>query len=257
MKAAAESWAACQEDSVEMNATCDSIAQAELEEISGSMSVWTDEVAEKVKALGVAMLESQEIVLHKLQAILLETLTDALNCSDAVLDKLAEKAQQTSDGFMPNATMGPRNVSDKECRIVWGLARYYCKVHTKDLNETETEDLSDSLSTDLGTAGISGVRPPWATSCGHHRQLCRAGGARDDQHSYHHYHCDEHGIHIYIPHDQCLFHFKHSTFCLAVVLDCTLRRAALDAPLPGAWLSDAEAEIFGNRGDMYSACFSW
>ena len=38
----------------------------------------------------------------KLQAILLETLTDALDCSDAVLDKLAEKAQQTSDGFMPH-----------------------------------------------------------------------------------------------------------------------------------------------------------
>ncbi|CAE7398033.1 gcy-35, partial [Symbiodinium sp. CCMP2456] len=111
-----------------------------------------------VKALGAAMLEGREIVLRKLQAILLETLTDALNCSDAVLDKLAEKAQQTSDGFMPNATMGPRNVSDKECRIVWGLARYYCKVHTKDLNETETEDLSDSLGTDLGTTDISGVR---------------------------------------------------------------------------------------------------
>mmetsp|Transcript_96615 Transcript_96615/g.134008 ORF Transcript_96615/g.134008 Transcript_96615/m.134008 type:complete len:840 (-) Transcript_96615:334-2853(-) len=158
MKAAAESWAACQEDSVEVNATCDSIAQAELEEISGSMSIWTDEVAEKVKALGEAMLEGREIVLRKLQAILLETLTDALDCSDAVLDKLAEKAQQTSDGFMPNATMGPRNVSNKECRIVWGLARYYCKVHTKDLNETETEDLSDSLGTDLGTTDISGDR---------------------------------------------------------------------------------------------------
>ncbi|CAE7839821.1 unnamed protein product [Symbiodinium sp. CCMP2592] len=158
MKAAAESWAACQEDSAEVNATCDSIAQAELEEISGSMSIWTEEVAAKVKALGEAMLEGREIVLRKLHAILLETLTDALNCSDAVLDKLAEKAQQTSDGFMPNATMGPRNVSNKECRIVWGLARYYCKVHTKDLNETETEDLSDSLGTDLGTTDISGVR---------------------------------------------------------------------------------------------------
>ena len=54
--------------------------------------------------------------------------------------------------------MGPRNVSNKECRIVWGLARYYCKVHTKDLNETETEDLSDSLGTDLGTTDISGDR---------------------------------------------------------------------------------------------------
>ncbi|CAE7813551.1 gcy-35 [Symbiodinium necroappetens] len=100
------------------------------------------------------MLEGREIVLRKLQAILLETLTDALNCSDAVLDKLAEKAQQTSDGFMPNATMGPRNVSHKECKIVWGLARYYCKVHTKDLNETETEDLSDSLGAEVGTTDI-------------------------------------------------------------------------------------------------------
>ena len=50
--------------------------------------------------------------------------------------------------------MGPRNVSHKECKIVWGLARYYCKVHTKDLNETETEDLSDSLGTEVGTTDI-------------------------------------------------------------------------------------------------------
>ncbi|CAE7278849.1 gcy-35 [Symbiodinium natans] len=155
MKSAAEVWAACQEDSAEVNATCDALAQAELEEISGSTSVWTAEVAEKVKALGEAMLEGREIVLRKLQAILLEVLTDALDCSDAVLDKLAQKAQQTSDGFMPNASMGPRNVSHKECRIVWGLARYFCKVHTKDLNETETDDLSETLSTDLGTTDIS------------------------------------------------------------------------------------------------------
>ena len=44
--------------------------------------------------------------------------------------------------------MGPRNVSNRECRVVWGLSRYYCKVETKDLNETETEELSDTLSTD-------------------------------------------------------------------------------------------------------------
>ena len=147
MKAAAESWAACQEDSVEVNATCDSIAQSELEEISGSMSVWTEEVAKKVKALGEAMLEGREIVLCKLQAILLESSAR----------QARRKSPADSDGFMPNATMGPPNVSDKECRIVLGLARYYCKVHTKDLTETETEDLSDSLSTDLGTTDISGV----------------------------------------------------------------------------------------------------
>ena len=75
-------------------------------------------------------------------------MTGALNCSDAVLHKLADKAQQTSDGFMPTASMRPRNVSDKDSRIVWGLARYYCKVHTK---------LSDSLSTDHETTDISGV----------------------------------------------------------------------------------------------------
>ena len=73
MKAAAESWAACQEDSVEVNATCDSIARAELEGIGGSMSVWTVEEAEKVKALCEAMLEGRAVLLRKLPAILLET----------------------------------------------------------------------------------------------------------------------------------------------------------------------------------------
>ena len=73
MKAAAESWVACQEDSVEVNATCDSIARAELEEMGGSMSVWTVEEAEKVKALGEAMLEGRAVLLRKLHAILLET----------------------------------------------------------------------------------------------------------------------------------------------------------------------------------------
>ncbi|CAJ1397143.1 unnamed protein product [Effrenium voratum] len=156
MKAAAETWAACQEQSAEANATCNSIAQAALEDISGSAEAWTEEAAEKVLELGQAMLEGKEIVLRKLHTILLESLTDALECSDAVLDKLADRAQQTSDGFMPNSTMGMgRNVSNKECKIVWGLARYTCRVHTKDLNETETDDLSDVLSTDLGTTNIN------------------------------------------------------------------------------------------------------
>ncbi|CAJ1348632.1 unnamed protein product [Effrenium voratum] len=156
MKAAAETWAACQEQSAEANATCNSIAQAALEDISGSAEAWTEEAAEKVLELGQAMLEGKEIVLRKLHTILLEILTDALECSDAVLDKLADRAQQTSDGFMPNSTMGMgRNVSNKECKIVWGLARYTCRVHTKDLNETETDDLSDVLSTDLGTTNIN------------------------------------------------------------------------------------------------------
>ncbi|CAE7700445.1 unnamed protein product, partial [Symbiodinium pilosum] len=101
MKSAAETWAACQEGSTGENATCDAKAQAELEEISGSTEVWTADVALKVKELGQAMLEGKEIVLRKLHAILLEILTDALNCSDDVLDKIAERAQQTSDGYMP------------------------------------------------------------------------------------------------------------------------------------------------------------
>ena len=58
-------------------------------------------------------------------------------------------------GRMLRNASAPRNVSNKECRIVWGLARYKCKIQTPDLNDTETDEVSELLSTDLLTTNIN------------------------------------------------------------------------------------------------------
>jgi len=158
-RAAAERWAACQEFSTTAdNATCIALAEAEYADIAGGDDLWTEEVWAKVKELGEAMMEGREIFVRTLQAILIEALTDALECSDAALDAILEKINQTSEGFKPNASMGPRNITNKECKIVWGLARYKCKLDTEDLDVNETAELSDSVSGDLASTVISGGR---------------------------------------------------------------------------------------------------
>ena len=47
LRAAAETYAACQEASEEVNATCISEAKAELEELSGSTEIWTQDIASR------------------------------------------------------------------------------------------------------------------------------------------------------------------------------------------------------------------
>lgn len=155
LKAAAETWAACQENSTGVNETCKTLAQATLEELSGSMEIWTEEVAAKVEELANAFLEGRDLVIRKLKQLAFEAITDLLNCSDgSFLDDLIDKVQNISDHFK-NGTRPPRNITDKLCRVSWGSARFLCKIHTEDLPEEEMTELSDELAEELSTADLS------------------------------------------------------------------------------------------------------
>eukprot|EP00913_Durusdinium_trenchii_P010399 g9750.t1 len=149
-------------------------AQATLEELSGSMEIWTEEVAAKVEELANAFLEGRDLVIRKLKQLAFEAITDLLNCSDgSFLDDLIDKVQNISDRFK-NGTRPPRNITDKLCRVSWGSARFLCKIHTEerslpdkrrrisngfigriDLPEEEMTELSDELAEELSTADLS------------------------------------------------------------------------------------------------------
>ena len=93
IKAAAETYAACQEASSTENSTCIQLAQATFEEISGSTEIWDDELAAKVTDLGNAMLEGRDILIRKLKQIVVEMVSDATNCSEEMLTNIMDKAR--------------------------------------------------------------------------------------------------------------------------------------------------------------------
>ncbi|CAK9007977.1 Soluble guanylate cyclase gcy-35 [Durusdinium trenchii] len=158
LKAAAETYAACQETSATENTTCIELAKSTLEELSGSTDIWSDEIESKVKELGEAYLEGREVFIRKLKELAFEAVTDLLNCSEAFLDRIMDRIQNISDGFNGRNSSGPRNISDKLCRVTWGFARMVCKIHSPDLDDDEMMNLSDTIAEEVSTAELSGSR---------------------------------------------------------------------------------------------------
>ncbi|CAJ1430370.1 unnamed protein product [Effrenium voratum] len=156
IKAAAETYAACQEASSTENSTCIQLAQATFEEISGSTEIWDDELAAKVTDLGNAMLEGRDILIRKLKQIVVEMVSDATNCSEEMLTNIMDKVANISGGFMgKNSSNSSRNITNKLCRIAWGFGRFFCKIHTEDLGDDEMANLSDFLAADMELTELS------------------------------------------------------------------------------------------------------
>ena len=152
LKSAAETWVACQEASSSENATCIELAKSTLEELSGSLDIWSPEIELKVLELGEAYLEGRDVFIRKLKELAFEAITDLLNCSEAFLDKIMDKVQNISDGFMGKNSTGPRNISNKLCRVTFGYARFVCKIHSSDLDDDEMMNLSDTIAEEVTVA---------------------------------------------------------------------------------------------------------
>lgn len=157
LKEAAEAFAECQEVSTAdgVDATCIAAAKSTLEDLSGSTEIWSDEIQAKVQELGQALTEGREILIRKLKQVLVEAVSSAATCSDAFLDRIIDRVMGVARNFTVPGSDRERDVTDKSCRVTFGKARYFCKVSTEDMDESETEQLSDDISEDLTTAEIT------------------------------------------------------------------------------------------------------
>eukprot|EP00435_Cladocopium_sp_Y103_P067895 s1023_g30.t1 len=157
LKEAAEAFAECQEVSTAdgVDATCIAAAKSTLEDLSGSTEIWSDEIQAKVQELGQALTEGREILIRKLKQVLVEAVSSAATCSDAFLDRIIDRVMGVARNFTVPGSDRERDVTDKNCRVTFGKARYFCKVSTEDMDESETEQLSDDISEDLTTAEIT------------------------------------------------------------------------------------------------------
>lgn len=157
LKEAAEAFAECQEESTVdgVDDTCIEEAKSTLEELSGSTEIWSDEIQAKVQALGEALTEGREILIRKLRQVLVEAISSAATCSDAFLDRIIDRVMGVARNFTVPGSDRPRDITDKRCRVTFGKARYFCKVSTEDMDDDETQQLSDDISEDLTTAEIT------------------------------------------------------------------------------------------------------
>lgn len=94
-------------------------------------------------------------MIRKLRQVLVEAISSAATCSDAFLDRIIDRVMGVARNFTVPGSDRPRDITDKRCRVTFGKARYFCKVSTEDMDDDETQQLSDDISEDLTTAEIT------------------------------------------------------------------------------------------------------
>eukprot|EP00933_Yihiella_yeosuensis_P043134 TRINITY_DN3787_c0_g1_i1.p1 TRINITY_DN3787_c0_g1~~TRINITY_DN3787_c0_g1_i1.p1 ORF type:complete len:475 (+),score=117.77 TRINITY_DN3787_c0_g1_i1:134-1426(+) len=150
LKAAAEAWASCK-DAGSTDASCDAIAKSRFEEVSGSSDAWTSQLEAKVRKLGQALYNGEEIKLTKLKMVQVDTFTSSTNCSEAelkvTLSELFKQVNSSGKAYETILAVG--------CRLVQGLAEHQFLVKTPNLKEVEIELLSEQISTTMNGTSLS------------------------------------------------------------------------------------------------------
>jgi len=158
VKAAAETWTACKENTTNSDEVCENITKASLEEESGEAGIWTEDMKAKVQKLGEALMNGTETVLRKLKLVDSDAVTDSTACSDSNFAMLNLKLVNATREFNLTDANGALNISSRRCRLVFGKAQYESKLPTKDLNETEIDLLSETVVSNLAGLSLSSRR---------------------------------------------------------------------------------------------------
>ena len=145
IKSAAEFWASCMANETTGNETCHNLTQIAMEDMVGSGDLWTPRIVARVMKLGQALLDGIDTVLVYLKLLDVLVESSASNCSDSVLDAIADQVENVSSIFKPHPSGAPRNATRKICQLVYGRPNYGLQVEVEELNDTEIEELADEV----------------------------------------------------------------------------------------------------------------
>eukprot|EP00930_Biecheleria_cincta_P021280 TRINITY_DN1580_c0_g1_i7.p1 TRINITY_DN1580_c0_g1~~TRINITY_DN1580_c0_g1_i7.p1 ORF type:complete len:831 (+),score=190.31 TRINITY_DN1580_c0_g1_i7:83-2575(+) len=149
-KAAAETWAACRENSSNTEAECDELAKTAFEDLHGAPGSWST-AAQKIKTLGQALLAGNETVLTKLRSMEVDAEMDGTACVNASGNRLIEKLGEVLNTTIPSD-------AKKLCLLVFDKATYGAKVPLESLNDTEIQAKADLVATQLQGVDLSARR---------------------------------------------------------------------------------------------------
>jgi hypothetical protein len=160
VQASAQTWAACAEvqgvsktlasvDST-TSPTCDTTAAQRFLDLAGQSTNITAQISQKIRKLGFGMYKGDSVQLRYRNEVVVDLVTDALNCSDAVMNSTVSlvntKVTGSGKAFKAVLPLG--------CTVVFGTARYTVVIKTPTLSTTEISDLSTKMTTDLMNATV-------------------------------------------------------------------------------------------------------
>eukprot|EP00928_Gymnodinium_smaydae_P032523 TRINITY_DN23532_c0_g1_i1.p1 TRINITY_DN23532_c0_g1~~TRINITY_DN23532_c0_g1_i1.p1 ORF type:complete len:872 (+),score=247.69 TRINITY_DN23532_c0_g1_i1:68-2683(+) len=145
IKAAAETWVACKENSTNSDDACDDLAMATLKEQSGASDGFLSENKDQVKKLAQTLLDGGETLLRKLKRVDIDVDTDGASCQELVADKIAAAL---NDGIK---SIDTAKTAKRACDLVFGKANYGASVVplAGSDNEESIEAISDTAAATL------------------------------------------------------------------------------------------------------------
>eukprot|EP00928_Gymnodinium_smaydae_P034861 TRINITY_DN2461_c0_g2_i1.p1 TRINITY_DN2461_c0_g2~~TRINITY_DN2461_c0_g2_i1.p1 ORF type:complete len:866 (+),score=220.47 TRINITY_DN2461_c0_g2_i1:60-2657(+) len=152
VKACAETWVACKEDSNNTEADCNGLANETLREQSGAEGDFWDEMEDKVKTLAGNLLNGTETELKSLPFVAVEVETNGTECKDSASSALVQKVANTTEVKAANVTA--TEVRGAGCEVIFDKATYRAEVPTKKLNASAIANLSDNIVSALSNASL-------------------------------------------------------------------------------------------------------